>query len=479
MATMKLANKIFVVDDSVFVHTQLMGLLPDMGFELIGAAYTSKDAFRYIAETHPDIVLIDINIPGINIRNIIKGIQAISRNITIIVMGPLAFIKTMAQLFRDGISDFIPKPIIPTQLEYVLKKYEVSAGYQMRREIDIVALIMNLFLNELLIQSPGKLHRVINKSILSTLKRLSKEYSDRYIITYDPIRITVKLYSDVNPKRIKSQLLRIYPSILNKLYKYLPKEYIISLVNEAYEALYPILNTLYEILDFKFPIWENFDVNKYGIVDSDIVRYTYEQYYHIFFSKEYFYHGDINEHFKPYKFYVEHDPRVIPKFPRKTKFNLKKLDIHVLLSYFDDILGPVTAIIYPSAHGKIEEDKLKSIPKLLDLIGIKPNEPFIHSTGDYGTINVIFSVPMKTRGGFKDFMLSVMISPAEIQVMVKLHQMGGVFKATSQLVSNYFREHPDVFLDKRAQYILDEPQRIIVDMYSDVKKFLETEDDQI
>lgn len=59
--------RLFVVDDHILFRRGLIGLLTDMSdFEVVGEAGSGEEALRSIAKSRPDIVLLDVNMPGLS-----------------------------------------------------------------------------------------------------------------------------------------------------------------------------------------------------------------------------------------------------------------------------------------------------------------------------------------------------------------------------------------------------------------------------
>ncbi|OLS23943.1 MAG: Chemotaxis protein CheY [Candidatus Heimdallarchaeota archaeon LC_2] len=461
------AYRIFVIDDSVFIRNTLMDLLTLIGFEVVGMASSGKEAFKYVAETRPNLVLLDTSIPNFTTQEIIRGLLAINKNLEIIILSPLSNQNEIANLLREGARDYIPKPLIPSQVEYVLRGYELSAGIKPPTEIQTIAQIYSIFFEELLKFTPETMSKVIEKSIKDPLKRLRNRYKDRYQIKLDPIRIHLKMAQDTHSKKVynmyKNQLLRLYFSIANKLVKELPEEYIFSLFSEAYQSYYSLAKYLLEHVEFKLPIWKNFDVeaNQKKILRKRIdARFDYEYLKSEDAMLPYIENSIISEdHIQAYRMMVQHDPRVAPRFPRSQEKDISQLDVHIILSLFDDIIGPKAEMIIPPPHGRMEKDKLQAIPRFLDLMGVNPGEPFIHSVSDYGSINMVFSVDnINARGGSKDYMISIAISPAEIREMIKISQLGALLRAVTAEIANHYR-----FTEKEKEnmQMVSEPQEII------------------
>lgn len=470
--------KIFIIDDSVFIINSLMDLLPNLGFEVAGMSSTGKSAFKYVAETRPDLVLLDTSISDFTSEEIIRGLLAINKNLEIIVMAPLSQQNEVANLFRVGARDYLPKPLVPQQVEYVLRNFELSNGIKPTTEIQTIAQLYSIFLEELIKHTPSMYEKEIHRAIFSPIKRLNKQYTDRYLITVDPIKILLKLAQDTHTKKIykmyKRQLDNLYLSVANKISKFLPNEYVESLFIEAYHSYFPLAQHLLEKTDFRFPVWGDFDIdNSRAEVQKSKKNARFDYIYLkledclISFKEN---SVNINERLEPYRTMVRHDPRLARRFPKPDVGNYEDVDLHVILSQFDEIFGPKAEFIHPPPHGRIEKDKLQSIPRLLDLIGANPGEPFIHSMNDYGSINLVFSVKnTKARGGSKDFMISVVISPADIRPMVKISQLSSILRAISMEISNHYAHTNGNGQDEK---VLSEPVNILTQLLDEIKIYL-------
>ena len=58
--------RVVVVDDHSFYRAGLIRLLRHSGIEVVGEAPNGEDALRVVAETAPDVVVMDLNMPGIS-----------------------------------------------------------------------------------------------------------------------------------------------------------------------------------------------------------------------------------------------------------------------------------------------------------------------------------------------------------------------------------------------------------------------------
>lgn len=67
---------ILVVDDSVTIRAMLEVLLEqDPGLRIVGIAANAEEAFRLIRETDPDVITLDIAMPGMNGMDVLDRIM--------------------------------------------------------------------------------------------------------------------------------------------------------------------------------------------------------------------------------------------------------------------------------------------------------------------------------------------------------------------------------------------------------------------
>lgn len=100
-------------------------------------AATGDEVVRLWAEHRPQVVLMDISLPGFNgfeaarlIRQMEEG-GAAARTPIIGVLTQ-AFERDRAECVKSGMDDVIMKPVSPDMLEAVFQKYLVEEGVRVR-----------------------------------------------------------------------------------------------------------------------------------------------------------------------------------------------------------------------------------------------------------------------------------------------------------------------------------------------------------
>lgn len=124
-------KKIFVVEDDESICQELVQILENEGYEaesLKNFDNTKDD----ILKAAPNLVLMDINIPGINGRNLVKEIRKESDVPIIMVTSRTSEMDEVLSM-SYGADDYITKPYNPTilllRIAAVLKRMEGQPEY--------------------------------------------------------------------------------------------------------------------------------------------------------------------------------------------------------------------------------------------------------------------------------------------------------------------------------------------------------------
>jgi two-component system nitrogen regulation response regulator NtrX len=99
-----------IVDDEASILKSLQGLLTDEGFE-VNTAANGYEALQRIEAEAPDLVLMDIWMPGIDGLETLKEIKKTNPHIQVIMITGHGTIETAVQATKLGAFDFIEKPL--------------------------------------------------------------------------------------------------------------------------------------------------------------------------------------------------------------------------------------------------------------------------------------------------------------------------------------------------------------------------------
>ena len=98
-------NTILVVDDDVYIGDMLEEALHKEGYGVI-RAYSGSEALLLLSSGRPDLVLLDLMLPGLNGEEVLSAI----RGIPVIVVSARAETEDKVSLLMGGAADYVTKP---------------------------------------------------------------------------------------------------------------------------------------------------------------------------------------------------------------------------------------------------------------------------------------------------------------------------------------------------------------------------------
>lgn len=99
-----------VVDDEEGIRESLFGILEDEGYEVITAG-TGEDAVKTVREQAPDLIILDVWLPGMDGIKTLEDIKAIRRDVPVIMISGHGNIEIAVKATKVGAYDFLEKPL--------------------------------------------------------------------------------------------------------------------------------------------------------------------------------------------------------------------------------------------------------------------------------------------------------------------------------------------------------------------------------
>jgi two-component system sensor histidine kinase/response regulator len=120
---------ILVVDDEEAMRDSCSQILSKDGYQ----PETAEDGtvgLEKVKKLKPDLVLIDLKMPGISGFEVLDQVKEYDPNIISIVITGYATVESAVEAMKKGAYDFLPKPFTPDQLRLIIKR-----GLERRRLI--------------------------------------------------------------------------------------------------------------------------------------------------------------------------------------------------------------------------------------------------------------------------------------------------------------------------------------------------------
>ena len=124
--------RVLVVEDEEIVRDVLLKVLTDEGYR-VDAVETGEEGLKALDNQLYDLVLLDLNLPGMHGLNVLSAAPATQTDAQFIVMTAFGTVDTAVEAMRLGAYDYINKPFRTEELLLTLKRAREEAD--LRREV--------------------------------------------------------------------------------------------------------------------------------------------------------------------------------------------------------------------------------------------------------------------------------------------------------------------------------------------------------
>lgn len=114
--------RVLVVDDSTMMRAMVRGLLEEQGLQVIGEAADVQEGIKAYADLKPDLVTVDLVMPGGSGMDVLKDIMAKDPQAKVIVVTSVAQADVNQALLSQGAKAVLHKPLTTDSLKAALDK---------------------------------------------------------------------------------------------------------------------------------------------------------------------------------------------------------------------------------------------------------------------------------------------------------------------------------------------------------------------
>lgn len=114
-----------IADDEQDIVALVKKLIVYPHVKIIAEAYNGLDAYSQICEKRPDLVIMDIRMPGMSGLEVIEKAMEIFPDICFVVISGYHDFEYVQSALRLGVSDYLLKPIKKTELNDILQKIDL------------------------------------------------------------------------------------------------------------------------------------------------------------------------------------------------------------------------------------------------------------------------------------------------------------------------------------------------------------------
>ncbi len=113
--------KVMAVDDSSFMLSVITSYLQGSEFEIIETARNGKDALDKLGRCSPDVVLLDIVMPGEDGIETLEKILSKTPSTRVVMVSSLGTEEAVMECLKKGAKNFLQKPFEQEKIISVLR----------------------------------------------------------------------------------------------------------------------------------------------------------------------------------------------------------------------------------------------------------------------------------------------------------------------------------------------------------------------
>lgn len=114
-------SKILVVDDQMGVRRLLFEAFKEDGYEVDMAA-SGQEAIEKVKASVPNLILMDMKMPGMNGLETLRQIKKFCLNITVIMMTAYGEMEIVTEAMKLGVKEYVTKPFDLIDLKLLVRR---------------------------------------------------------------------------------------------------------------------------------------------------------------------------------------------------------------------------------------------------------------------------------------------------------------------------------------------------------------------
>ncbi|MGH7684364.1 MAG: response regulator [Vulcanimicrobiaceae bacterium] len=119
---MRSKGRVLIVDDAVVMRMMIKDILSKNGFEIVGEAQNGADAVEKYKDLRPDVVTMDMVMPGVDGIAAVKQIVSVDPAAKILMCTSLGQEALLNEAMEAGAKSYITKPFQPSKILESLEK---------------------------------------------------------------------------------------------------------------------------------------------------------------------------------------------------------------------------------------------------------------------------------------------------------------------------------------------------------------------
>jgi len=113
--------RVILIDDHTLFRVGLEGLLSSRGLEIVASVGSGQEGLRLVESLKPDIILLDMRMPGIDGLGVLKQLKELKLEIPIVMLTTSTEENDLLESLRQGAQGYLLKDMEPDELVLALR----------------------------------------------------------------------------------------------------------------------------------------------------------------------------------------------------------------------------------------------------------------------------------------------------------------------------------------------------------------------
>ncbi|XMB85231.1 response regulator [Mycoplasmatota bacterium WC44] len=115
---------LIVEDDQMVAHINTKYIEKNTNYNVVEVFNDGKEAFDYLKENNVDLIVLDVYMPKIDGITLVRKLRKLNYSADIIMVTAANENKTVDELFKLGVIDYLVKPFSYERFQMALQRYE-------------------------------------------------------------------------------------------------------------------------------------------------------------------------------------------------------------------------------------------------------------------------------------------------------------------------------------------------------------------
>jgi two-component system chemotaxis response regulator CheY len=111
-----MSKRVLITDDAAFMREMLREIIAEGGYEVVAEAADGEEALERFNEHHPDVITLDIVMPGKSGLEVLRELMALDPSACVVMCSALGQEALVMEALEAGAKEYIIKPFKPDQV---------------------------------------------------------------------------------------------------------------------------------------------------------------------------------------------------------------------------------------------------------------------------------------------------------------------------------------------------------------------------